>query len=284
MKKAILAALLAFASLAAIVGCGGSDPAGGGTTSARQRIVNMVLTGSMARGNGAEMANLGGGPLARAARDPYYSDWLELWVVDSATETSYESLYFVDEALTQEAGHSRYLWTQAESGAFSQTFDEKITAGPMSGTENMGLYQMTADGTVTCVFSGRSPQFGSYEGEGVWSPSGFGSYRSRYTDTNGVWTEYQCAYGVDGASTVQMSNSEGFGFVMNFAPDMSGNGQITGNADGLPATMVWDTNGQGTITWADGTTSPFELWGSVSSGGGSSGGTGGSDGSDGQGG
>jgi len=40
-------------------------------------------------------------------------------------------------------------------------------------------------------------------------------------------------------------------------PDQSGTGMITGNNEFLPATVTWASNGNGEITFKDGSKLPF---------------------------
>jgi hypothetical protein len=46
---------------------------------------------------------------------------------------------------------------------------------------------------------------------------------------------------------------------LNYNADQSGTGTVTGDDTSvLPATIVWDANGSGTITFKDGSTETFE--------------------------
>lgn len=212
----------------------------------------------------------------------YFDEWLGLWAVSESQETSFTTNYFLDEALTLPAGSSVSSWTNsdAESTGTSQV---DITAGPSAG------YKLRSEYTFNnLVFSGSysslvdHPVHGHSEDSGVWNADGSGSYDSLWSkgadffEHHGVWR-------ADGSWSNSSSGSDGYGMVLNGLADGSGTGSLTGHDPLLPATIVWNTQGQGVITWADGSTTEFSWYGiagepGVTDGGDGSGSGGSSDG------
>jgi hypothetical protein len=70
---------------------------------------------------------------------------------------------------------------------------------------------------------------------------------------------YECYYNKDGTSKVMFTDENGLEFTLNYNADQSGSGMVTGSdTTVLPATIVWDELGSGTITFRDGSKETFE--------------------------
>lgn len=193
----------------------------------------------------------------------YYNDWLQLWVEDTYDERSYQEHYFVDEAKTQPAG---FLYSSFDfSGLNSGTqFEYSITAGPMSGSNGKVVYENTGSRhTWTSNFFDSVENVRS-SGMMAYNDDGSGENHSQLLFGDGTSMTTDSQFRSDGSFSMSCTDQEGISTVQNFNPDGSGNGTITGQREGLPASMQWDTMGHGTITWANGTVDEFWMWGIIS--------------------
>lgn len=280
MTKRSFLFLAALVSCLFVVGCGGAGSLIAALTKTKPQLLSWVLAGfnthSANAGIEAFIGRIGGLPLSARTREagkPYFDQFLGVWVVDSYPENGYKADYFLDEAGTQPAGSSVTNWVINEEGT-TGTAEVRITAGPNAGYTLDSTY--TANdllGTGSYTSASFSPLYGTSEDSGQWFSDGSGSYASRWT-TGAEFREYSGTWKADGSWTSRSTSSDGYTMALNGSTDGSGTGSITGADPLLPASVVWNTEGAGTITWADGTKSDIN-WsglGGVSSG--SSGGSG----------
>lgn len=279
--------LLALMISAFLAGCGGAGGLISAITRSKPELLSWVMAGfnSHSANAGIEsfIGRFGGRSQISGTREagaPYFDQFLGVWVVDSSTANSYTATYSLDEAGTQPAGSSESTWVTTESGSSGST-KVRITAGPNEGYTLDSTY--TSDdllGTGSYSSSSFSPLYGTSQDEGEWKADGSGSYLSRWTQGT-VFREYQGSWNADGSWTSRSTSSDGYTMTLNGIADGSGTGSITGPDPLLPATAVWNTEGAGTITWADGSTSEINWFGLGGVSGGSAGNPGDGDAGDG---
>jgi hypothetical protein len=261
----------ALAAAAVIIGCGGSGASSEGGALDRTALADLLKLGlrtnAQAAGGGRQAAT-------REDSDVYFDSWLGLLADPSSTETRSETRYFVDQALTQPGGQAVYEFTSPSPGVFNSTWTEELTAGLRAGYRRSGSWAWSdAQMSYSWSESAQDPMYGSSSSSGSYSPTTGGTYTSRW-EKDGVWNEISGVHRPDGSWTQVTRSSLGVTMTLNGTPDGSGTGTITGNSFFLPATLVFDRNGQGEITWSDGTKTPFSLYGADGGGGSSGGGSG----------
>lgn len=267
----------ALAAAAVIIGCGGSGATSAGGALDRTALADLLKLGlrtnAQAAGGGRQDGRLAA---TREESDVYFDSWLGLWVDPNWTETRSEIKYFVDQALSQPGGQAVYESSSPSTGIFNSTWTEELTAGLRAGFRRSGSWTWSdAAMTYSWSESAQDPMYGSSSSSGSYSPTAGGTYTSRW-EKDGVWNEISGSHRPDGSWTQVTRSSLGVTMTLNGAPDGSRTGTITGSSFFLPATLVFDRNGQGEITWKDGSKTPFSLYGA--DGGGTSGGDTGSTG------
>ena len=99
-------------------------------------------------------------------------------------------------------------------------------------------------------------------GKSTWSGRGDSSWINRTESADGKdWTESAGSWRSDGSGGTRMATSDGYEAIFTFNSDGSGHGRVSGPEAGLPATITWDTQGNDTIRYADGTVERFNRWG-----------------------
>jgi hypothetical protein len=248
-----------------LAGCGGggsSNSLPAPTTKSKTNVAQH-LGGIGAFQAGAIFATFGHGvpePAFHPASSPVFVSQLGLWMVLSVSGTTFTETFYADQAETQPAGNATYtldVATLTLSGAIS------ITKGPYAGLSGTYSQTLTKNGTtgtysftlpsglqVSCSFTL------SISATGI--PSGTGS--ETVTETNGYSETANVTYLPDGSKIVTASDSNGYKSTLKFASDGSGTGTISGPDPGLPATIVWNSVGTGTVTFVDGITLNFTNW------------------------
>jgi hypothetical protein len=242
---------------------------------------SMSLIGGFVRGlaSGASVASPR--TLRREGGDPsdgngfYFDEWLGLWVQSSLLSNEFRYDFFEDEAKSMPAGHMSMKWP-AEGSGYPQRWssDFRFDAGTMVGSKG--------------IFTGvqASEQVGSMEydslwagsrakGSSDWSPAG-STWKNRSDSADGSWTKDRGEFLADGSGVTHSKNSLGYASEYRWLSSGAGSGTIAGPDAGLPARIVWDASGEGTITYADGTSEEFHWWTVAAAGGGT--GTGGTSG------
>jgi len=241
-----------------LVGCGGSGDATPtpSPSSLKANVVKAVAGGFNAKSTGQSQGG-SGKRIARREGDPVsYDSFYELYVKDVSTDAlNYRIDYFLDEALTQPAGFQTKTSTVSDGG-FTSNGTINITAGSRSGyTAEISTSYISS--RLEFSFTGTDPKVGSFTATGFFQ-DGAGEYRTTDTDLQGVKREYIASYAADGTSRVEYDSPSSFRYTLNYAADQSGTGTVTGNSPLLPATVQWNTEGTGDITFADGTKVSFE--------------------------
>jgi hypothetical protein len=250
-------------------GCGGSGHSGGPPTSlTQQQVLDLLQHGigqSVAMvGSQSASASKVAKPNAQGTMELVYDEVYGLWALfyegdpDNPDAPSGEQ-FFADEQGTQEAG---YAYTWVSSGLTTPSIirmETKIAAGPYSGLDETTILKSYADEHTTVEYDATYPNEGRFEYSGTWDIGGQGTVTGKYTKLDGSWEEYAVIQVANAGAHVVFDTSAGVKVDLQFDEDLSGEGVITGNGENLPATLVWDTESQGTITWADATTSEIYI-------------------------
>ncbi|OWU65312.1 MAG: hypothetical protein CBB60_005340 [Armatimonadetes bacterium Cent15-Ar3] len=251
VTKTTLGLFGAFFALIITSGCGGSGASSSpiSATAFKQSVVGSLEQGFQAKA-GTDGFN-GGGTKAPISGDVYFDEYYELWAqpVEGGLD------YFVDEALTQPAGSVRASFVSGEATGFKKTSATVITAGKYKGlTQNVEIV-IGAD-SFDYTFSGDNPDTGKYSATGSYK-NGTGTFAVKYKDENGVDRTYDVVSNADGTSRVEFNTGLNFVYTLSYAADGSGTGTVTGANALLPATITWNTNGDGQIVFADSSTMSF---------------------------
>ena len=231
------------------VGCGGSS-----TTIApgdlRSRVAQSLEEGFSAYNN----ANGAGDqdPSTRSG-EAVYDPFLELWAkpVDNGFD------YFTDEACTNPGGSSRYtIETDANGNVLSRT-EQTVTAGPMAPLQSTTVYR-TGENGITVEMTGTSPERGNYSLTGNWNIDGDSMFEVSTQKEGEAPRKYAVLTRQNGTSKVTFDNPQWHQFTLDFNADGSGSGTVTGSSDLLPANVVWNSDGDGTVTYKDGSTRTFD--------------------------
>jgi hypothetical protein len=218
------------------------------------------------------------GSRARRTREAgnslFFDEFLGLWVESTESEAQYRVLLFEDEAKTKPAGQLTVSWSN-DDYAFNSTYE--ITAGAFVGSHGFYESEWNEDGTGGMRYEDHSPQWGDSRGSSTFGSDGTYSWSSQTSTKDGAWYRDRGTFRADGRGETLSESSAGYRITNRYNADGSGNGAIQGPDPGLPATIVWESNGRTTITYADGTVEVIPGWEDL--GGGTTGsGTGGDDG------
>jgi hypothetical protein len=254
--------IVSILALAAIAGCGG----GGGSQGVdRTRIISLLQSGVQGIGTLPSPPDPRSRPVGgRGLGGPYYDDAYHKWCVDFESgdpqgQHSWGTHFFLEEELTTPAGGD--LW-DGNSASYPHTENRAfaITAGDYTGLEMTVHRLWNEDDSGSEANTGVLPYEGSYELAMSWIPDGLQAMSYKFTDLDGVWNRWQVVPNDREYFDYTITGSLGITFFLSFALDTSGDGTISGNAAGLPATLEWDSGGNGTIHWSDGSTTTFENW------------------------
>ncbi|MGV3618174.1 MAG: hypothetical protein ACO1SV_22840 [Fimbriimonas sp.] len=272
IKKLFAAATLAALLLVAGCGGGGSKPVTEPSNVTKQAVLGLLVSGI---NNSSNIRSADGGATrsprhARQVRegeengDVYFDEWIGLWVKSTSPMNddpgASGDLYFEDQALTTPGGH-RLTWL-SQSGVYPITGKDELvyTAGNFKGERDLYEWTVNEDESGSSKGEGNYPGVGSFVFQGSWTPGGISHFTERFDAVDGSWQEFELQEDDDLSYVLTINSSLGVKFTMNFAQDQSGTGRIQGNAQGLPATLVWDMDGNGTVTWSDGTTQDINIY------------------------
>jgi hypothetical protein len=200
-----------------------------------------------------DYSNLGLGDFSGAALDT----GLGFFVDAVETDTGFAATFYLDEEETQPAGEMSFSLANV-------TLDVQysFTAGPLANSagqlhgEPSGLtaFAVTGNGTLTDGSTWRANILVT-SADGVYSFSG----TVRLSSPDGTTATWSASGTADGARLV-IATSDGYRLDVALNGDGSGGGMlwIPGSPDPF-AVFAWDVNGQGTITFSDGTTEDFSL-------------------------
>jgi hypothetical protein len=247
---------------AVMSGCGGSGGSGSvGVSHPTKRTANFVA--SLLAGYGQTVACnsfTGYGQRLLTHGGVVFDPTLGLWyTIQIAPDGTFEKMY-QDKAKTMPAGSLAYTVNDAAltlSGTFS------VNLGPYGGLNGTYLQSLqsvgwngsiaftnSAVGTTDSQFEIKTSSTGGYVGKATNGVA----LQSGYTQTEVV------AWPGDGTFTATTTDSNACKSSFNFTATLSGSGKVTGNAPGLPATITWNTGGNGAVTYADGSTAQFAAW------------------------
>ena len=244
------------ASVFVLAGCGGGGsvtPPVEGTRVTKQEILTAVEQGfaSKQQGQSGVSGASGASRATRAESLAVYNEFYELWVLPVEGGED----FFADAALTQPAGKMRYSYTTGEQGQFSKGSTVEITAGPQKGYS--ATYSVILDSTgLRYDFQGTSPEFGPFSTVGS-SINGVTTVKNGFRDPQGNMRYYDIEYGTDSTTKVRYNNDKLFNIELSYTAEGTGTGTVTGSSELLPATVTWDREGTGTITFKDGSTQSF---------------------------
>jgi hypothetical protein len=194
----------------------------------------------------------------------YFDEEFQLWVVEAMDAAAYRYDLFEDEALTKPAGYFRSTYSEGDDMlSYTMAYEFEILKGPMSVTRGSAQIEFDEEGGGTGRMEYTAPD-GSRSVSTIECDGGFedGSFRetNRTEYLDGTWSSFESEWFFDGRYQVAWSTSDGYGWSFNYGTDGSGTGRIEGPVEGLPATLEWNWEGVGTITWADGTKEVFNWW------------------------
>lgn len=282
-------ALLLLGALIVLAGCGGSgagfESAGGAalapTAQTRERVARLFMVNRTMQGGDPSATRMAGldrpAPLGREGSgdggggdsggifqsEPYYDAFFELWMVTrygDLKETDWTVRLYVDEALTEVGGEAFRTGT-----TFDWSYRMDITKGPKAGAylssrmirlpENAGWdytydWFIPDEGLYTFLNSYRMPT--------ETAPAQQNSLRTFETTNKDYRVESRRLLLENGDVRLISQDSTGSSATFTFFADQTGEGEITGPDPGLPAKIVWNAEGTGSITWADGSVTTFE--------------------------
>jgi hypothetical protein len=196
---------------------------------------------------------------APIAGGPTYDSRLGLWVVTTVTLTSYTRTFYQDKAETEPAGSADYtldVSTHTLSGKIS------ITAGKDAGLT--GTYTATQNGsTITGNEALTLPSGTTIVSQftvTINGASSSGTATETVTEAGGYSETSTIVRNSNQTFKITASDSNGYSSTLNFNADYSGTGTVNGPFPGLPATVVWNSVGTGTVTFAGGITLSFTNW------------------------
>jgi hypothetical protein len=247
----IFVALTVLAS-AALSGCGGSGSSSSNVSGAalRTQVAKAIQNGFSSKSQGQS----GTKNVREVARplvgDSVFRPEYNLW----ATSVEGGVDFFVDEALTEVGGTERTSYV-VDGANFTSTYTVTLTKGILAGlkiTNSKGML----DGRFVFDSSTDHPTEGKSTFKGFYQ-DGEGEFTSTYPGADGAARTYITKIHPDGSAEVTYPNDKDFTFALAYKSDSSGTGTVTGDNALLPATIVWDANGTGTVTFADGSTMNF---------------------------
>ena len=232
-------------ALLLVAGCGGSGGSGASisSTAFKQSVMSSLEQGFQAKSGAGSVGE--SSRQSRVNENTYFDDYYELWAVQGEGGIN----YFVDEALTQPAGKQTYTYSTTEGGIFRKSSSLEITAGKFAGVTQVVEITVEADSYRFSYF-GNNPDTGEYSAIGSYKNGG-SQTEVKYKDENGVNRTYNVSYSPDGTSRVEFNTGQNFVYTLNYAADGSGSGTVTGTNPLLPATISWNSSGDGQITFAD---------------------------------
>jgi hypothetical protein len=266
-KRLQLNAASALALAAFCIGCGGGGSGSVSTGSAPTSTTKTNTAAHIASFGlikvGANLSPFGKGlpiPARPTVTGPVYEPALQLWMSASASGSTLTESIFLDKAETQPAGSATFT-LDAATKTLTGTFN--ITGGPESGLNGTFSQTVTKNGT-TGTYSFTLPNGTSVSCSftvtlsAVGVPTGTGS--ETITEADGYSETAVVVYHSDGSTTIKAADSNGYKSTVNITADGSGSGTLSGPDPGLPAVVVWNSAGTGTVTFANFITLSFTNW------------------------
>ncbi len=238
-------------------------------------FVRSFATGSIGRTRDGGTSGGGGG--SPPGPDPwpefYYDGYLDLWVQTVETPTSYQCLFFEDEAKTLPAGSMETTWP-GDWNTYPQTFHTQyqILAGSLRGAHGQFECVTTSESAGNLTYENVNGDGSHDTGTSEWSDQAY-IWNSRWDASDGSWCTDSGEFSADGSGHTLSEDSLGYRLSYTYRADGSGYGRIEGPDPGLPAVVTWDVEGNMRIVYSDGTveTYPGYGWGEPGEGGGTGG-------------
>lgn len=193
----------------------------------------------------------------------YYDYYLGLWAKVTQKDGQIRTELAEDKEFTKPAGEILSTWpTNWETFPQIWKSSYRFTAGFLKGA-----YGSSENVTNAGWASGSSKYENVYadgwkdKGESNWGVGGSSWFNRSESSDGKVWTESAGSWRSDGSGGTRMSTSDGYEAIFTHNRDGSGRGTVKGPEAGLPATITWDSQGNVTIRYADGTTETFNRWG-----------------------
>lgn len=253
-NKSVLCAslLLAIAS----VGCGGGGSLSSTSTSTLTSnvVARSIENGFFARQMGTQASTGTARNQPRRGESDngtFFDEGYQLYGRISENQVD----YFLDQALTQPAGGSTQALTTTQTG-YTFNFTLAITAGQFAGLSYTTDWTLSGS-SITFASAGQQPGAGSYTISGSVIDERT-VIQSTNRDADGVNRFYNVTVEADGSSKVEYNTNQLFSYTLNYAADQSGSGTVTGNSPLLPATLSWNTEGTGTLNFANGSSLNFQ--------------------------
>lgn len=249
LKQISLAGIAASALLFA--GCGGGSASPVASTGLTRQVATSIQNGFFTKELGSQAQKSGRSPKRPLSPgDVTFDSFYELYAREK--ENGFD--YFVDEALSKAAGSTSTVFT-LEGSDFTQTETISITEGTRKGFRS--TFRTAKNGlAVTWNYEGETLESGPFLLTGSYLDGKVIS-RSRNRDADGNDRFYDLTIEADGSSTVVYNSNQLFNYSLAYAADGSGSGTVQGTSALLPATLNWNTEGTGTLTFADGSTLAF---------------------------
>jgi hypothetical protein len=275
--------------LTGLVGCGGgSSPGSAARPALSRQLVLQILGGAMDNSESLRenRPNANRSASTRAAKpkrviparnghtrahfedDPgnfWFDEAAAVWVMNKPglsdePESGSGFLFFEDQAHTIPAGSD--LTFVSDPSVSPRTLRQEVsyTAGALKGFWQKDLITFRDDDSGSRQMTSFDPAAGSYTLTGAWNAAGSGTWDQRFEALDRLWQTYKWVHNANSTYTMVITTSQGITVNMLWQQDMSGTGTITGSGDGLPATLKWNENGDGTVTWSDGAISSFNAW------------------------
>ena len=234
-----------------IAGCGGSSTPNVDPGTVRSRVEQ-----SLEEGFSSHQLAIGTNDPTRSNRsgEPIYDPFVELWIrfTDDGAD------FFTDQACTDAAGSMRItIEGNPESEPFIIRSTQTVDKGPRAGSR-FDFEMRSENNVITISGTGTSPDSGPFTMSGTWNSNGEGSFVCSSQKPGEAQRTYRIVTRADGTSQVTFDNAQWHKYTLDFNADGSGSGTVTGSSDLLPASVVWNSDGDGTVTYKDGSTRTFD--------------------------
>jgi hypothetical protein len=210
--------------------------------------------------------NSGGGggtaPFPGPDSNFYFDYWMGLWVEIKDTGTTSGYYFYEDEAKTKPAGQMVSSWP-ADLSIYPQQWSTQyeITAGLMKGWKGAYNTIFQADSSGSSDYNNETSDGWKSNGRSRWTAAGDYTWTDHTEDGRGYWSNSSGTFRANGTGGTRTESSDGYSSETIFNSDGSGRTRLNGPDPGLPATIVWDAQGNVTITWADGTVERYNWCG-----------------------
>ena len=191
----------------------------------------------------------------------YYDDYLGLWVDIADTPTSSTFALYEDEAKTKPAGS--IMTTFPTGDTFPQVFESTytFTAGSQAGAHGDYKNTFNKDNSGSSSYLDVYVDGGKDQGSSQSTAGGDYTWTGRTDNADKSYSSMKGTFHADGSGAVHSDGSDGYASDYTYRADGSGHARISGPFPGLPATIDWDTQGNTTIRYADGTSEYIPGWG-----------------------